>query len=139
MDLLQLEHFLAVVEERTFTRAAERVGRSQPAVSLSIKKLEEEVGMVRPRGDRSAEHALECRGAEGEPLEEESLGDQRRVHRSLLADASAPREATKRPVDRLRTVPWHDLHGMPCPSHVPAQWRSGWTAPVGPRHNRAFP
>lgn len=44
MDLLQLEHFLAVVEERTFTRAAERVGRTQPAVSQSIKKLEEEVG-----------------------------------------------------------------------------------------------
>ena len=44
MDLLQLEHFLAVVEERTFTRAAERVGRTQPAVSQSIKKLEEELG-----------------------------------------------------------------------------------------------
>jgi DNA-binding transcriptional LysR family regulator len=44
MDLLQLEHFLAVVDERTFTRAAERVGRTQPAVSQSIKKLEEEVG-----------------------------------------------------------------------------------------------
>ncbi len=44
MDLLQLEHFLAVVEERSFTRAAERVGRTQPAVSQSIKKLEEEVG-----------------------------------------------------------------------------------------------
>ena len=44
MDLLQLEHFLAVVEERTFTRAAERVCRTQPAVSQSIKKLEEEVG-----------------------------------------------------------------------------------------------
>ncbi len=44
MDLLQLEHFLAVVEERTFTRAAERVSRTQPAVSQSIKKLEEEVG-----------------------------------------------------------------------------------------------
>ncbi|HXH07855.1 MAG TPA: LysR family transcriptional regulator [Vicinamibacterales bacterium] len=44
MDLLQLEHFLAVVEEGTFTRAAERVGRSQPAVSQSIKKLEEEIG-----------------------------------------------------------------------------------------------
>jgi DNA-binding transcriptional LysR family regulator len=42
MDLLQLEHFLAVVEERTFTRAAERVCRTQPAVSQSIKKLEEE-------------------------------------------------------------------------------------------------
>jgi DNA-binding transcriptional LysR family regulator len=45
MDLLQLEHFLAVVEERTFTRAAERVSRTQPAVSQSIKKLEEEVGI----------------------------------------------------------------------------------------------
>lgn len=44
MDLLQLEHFLAVVEERTFTRAAERVSRTQSAVSQSIKKLEEEVG-----------------------------------------------------------------------------------------------
>src|SRR5688572_2506674 len=44
MDLLHLEHFLAVAEERTFTRAAERVYRTQPAVSQSIKKLEEEVG-----------------------------------------------------------------------------------------------
>ena len=44
MDLLQLEHFLAVVDEGTFTRAAERVCRTQPAVSQSIKKLEEEVG-----------------------------------------------------------------------------------------------
>ena len=44
MDLLQLEHFLAVVEERTFTRAAERVGRTQSAISQSVKKLEDEVG-----------------------------------------------------------------------------------------------
>jgi DNA-binding transcriptional LysR family regulator len=44
VDLLQLEHFLAVVEEHTFTRAAERVCRSQPAVSQSIKKLEQELG-----------------------------------------------------------------------------------------------
>ncbi len=44
MDFTQLEHFLAVVEERAFTRAAERVCRSQPAVSQSIKRLEDEVG-----------------------------------------------------------------------------------------------
>src|SRR5262249_52540858 len=45
MDLIQLEHFLAVVDERTFTRAAERVCRSQPAVSQSIRRLEEEIGV----------------------------------------------------------------------------------------------
>ena len=44
MDLLQLEHFVAVVQEGSFTRAAERVCRTQPAVSQSIKKLEEAVG-----------------------------------------------------------------------------------------------
>ena len=48
MDLLQLEHFLAVAEEGSFTRAAERVGRTQPAVSLSIKKLEDEIGAPLP-------------------------------------------------------------------------------------------
>jgi DNA-binding transcriptional LysR family regulator len=44
VDLLHLEHFLAVAEEGSFTRAAERVCRSQPAVSQSVKKLEEEIG-----------------------------------------------------------------------------------------------
>src|SRR5579862_7794286 len=44
MDLLQLEHFLAVCEEGSFTRAAERVCRTQSAVSQSIKKIEDEIG-----------------------------------------------------------------------------------------------
>src|ERR1700733_13087626 len=44
MDLVQLEHFLAIADERTFTRAAERVFRTQPALSQSIKKLETELG-----------------------------------------------------------------------------------------------
>lgn len=46
MELLHLEHFLAVVNEGTFTRAAESVYRTQPALSQSIKKLEEEVGAL---------------------------------------------------------------------------------------------
>jgi len=45
MDLLQLEHFLAVAEEGSFTRAAERVFRTQPAVSQSVKKIESEIGV----------------------------------------------------------------------------------------------
>ncbi len=44
MDILQLEHFLAVVDERSFTRAAERLYRTQSALSQSVKKLEEELG-----------------------------------------------------------------------------------------------
>jgi DNA-binding transcriptional LysR family regulator len=44
MDILQLEHFVAVVEEGSLSRAAAKVFRTQPAISQSIKKLEEEVG-----------------------------------------------------------------------------------------------
>jgi len=60
MDLIQLEHFLAVADERTFTRAAERVFRTQPALSQSIKKLEMELGsplFVRDNGNVSLTEA----------------------------------------------------------------------------------
>lgn len=44
MDLYQLETFLAVVEEKGFSRAALRMRRTQPAISHTIRKLEEEIG-----------------------------------------------------------------------------------------------
>lgn len=44
MDLFQLETFLAVAEERSFSRAAMRLHRTQPAVSQVIAKLEGELG-----------------------------------------------------------------------------------------------
>ena len=44
MDLSQLETFLAVAEERSFSRAAQRLHRTQPAVSQVIRKLEAQVG-----------------------------------------------------------------------------------------------
>lgn len=44
MELGQLETFLAVAEERSFSRAAVRMHRTQPAVSQVIRKLEEAVG-----------------------------------------------------------------------------------------------
>jgi DNA-binding transcriptional LysR family regulator len=46
MDLFQLETFLAVAEERSFSRAAARLHRTQPAVSQTIAKLEAELGEV---------------------------------------------------------------------------------------------
>ena len=44
MELNQLETFLAVAEEKSFSRAAVRLHRTQPAVSQVIRKLEASVG-----------------------------------------------------------------------------------------------
>jgi DNA-binding transcriptional LysR family regulator len=44
MDLYQLETFLAVFEEKGFSRAAIRMRRTQPAISHAIRKLEDEIG-----------------------------------------------------------------------------------------------
>ncbi len=49
--MTQLEFFLQVVEEGSFSKAADTVGRTQPAVSIAIRRLEEEVGA--PLLDRS--------------------------------------------------------------------------------------
>jgi len=44
MDLHQLEVFLAVAREKSFSRAAKSLLRTQPAISLAVRRLEEELG-----------------------------------------------------------------------------------------------
>lgn len=54
LDLAMLRTFVAIVDSGTMARAAERVARSQPAVSLQMKKLEEVIGsdLLRRHGRR---------------------------------------------------------------------------------------
>ncbi len=44
MDLGELQVFLTVAKEGSFSRAAERLYRTQPAISLGIRKLEDSLG-----------------------------------------------------------------------------------------------
>ena len=56
MELFQLEAFLAVVREGSFSAAAKALYRTQPAISQTIKKLEDEIG--RPLFDRSSRRGV---------------------------------------------------------------------------------
>lgn len=68
MTLNELRYLVAVARERNFRRAAERAFISQPALSLAIQKLEEELGVqvfergkaevrITPIGERLVEQA----------------------------------------------------------------------------------
>jgi DNA-binding transcriptional LysR family regulator len=61
MDKRQLSAFIAVFEERNITRAAEQLSLTQPALSATVKALEEELGtrlfVRKPRGVEVTEDA----------------------------------------------------------------------------------
>ncbi len=44
MEISQIKYFMAIVEHGTFRKAAERLFISQPALTKSVKKLEDELG-----------------------------------------------------------------------------------------------
>jgi len=56
MDLAALQVFLAVAEEHSFSKAAQKLYRTQPAVSISVRKLEEWIGQpLFVRGTRAGQ------------------------------------------------------------------------------------
>ncbi|HHF7344508.1 TPA: LysR substrate-binding domain-containing protein [Legionella feeleii] len=78
IDTITLQCFLAVAETRSFTKAAERVGRTQSAISQQISKLESIV--EKPLINRGKEFSLTTDG-------EIFLGYAKRIyelHRELL-------------------------------------------------------
>lgn len=46
MDLKQLRYFKAVADLNSFTRAAEQLYVAQPAISMAVRKLEDELGLT---------------------------------------------------------------------------------------------
>ena len=84
MDFDQLETFLEVAKLSSFSRAAERRFRTQPAISAQIRALEEEVGAKLL--DRSGgKVAITAPGKVFQKYAEETL-EQRRVVLIALAE-----------------------------------------------------
>ena len=97
MDLGHLEVFLTVAREGRFSRAAEKLHRTQSAISQTIRKLEQEIG--EPLLDRSSREGLLTDA--GRVLQEyaerllnlrsdahEALVELRHLHRGKLAIAA---------------------------------------------------
>jgi len=109
MDTRQLAAFCAVVERKSFSQAAERLGVTQPAVSLQVRSLEKRLG--RKLLDRSGrrveptEAGLSLyRGAqrmlavEGQLIEELDAGEGGELRGSLEVGASTGPGSTVVPV-----------------------------------------
>lgn len=95
MDLFQLETFVAVAEERSFSRAAARLHRTQPAVSQVIAKLEAELnetllerstGTLTDAGEVLREYAQKLLNLRGDA--ESALADLRSLHTGTLRIAA---------------------------------------------------
>lgn len=54
MDLRKLEIFICVAEQQSFSQAAKKLHMAQPAVSIAVRKLEEELGTTLLERDNKA-------------------------------------------------------------------------------------
>jgi DNA-binding transcriptional LysR family regulator len=109
MDTRQLAAFCAVVERKSFSQAAERLGVTQPAVSLQVRSLEKRLG--RKLLDRSGRRVEPTeagialyRGAqrmlalEGQLIEELNAGEEGELGGTLEVGASTGPGSTVVPV-----------------------------------------
>src|SRR5918912_2265995 len=101
MDTRQLAAFCAVVERKSFSQAAERLGVTQPAVSLQIRALERRLGKqlldrsgrrVEPTeaGDRLYRNAQRLLVLEEQLLQEVAVGEDALDGRLELGASTGP-------------------------------------------------
>jgi DNA-binding transcriptional LysR family regulator len=109
MDTRQLTAFCAVVELKSFSQAAERLGVTQPAVSLQIRSLEERLGQqlldrsgrrVEPTeaGQRLYRGAQRMLALEQQLIEEVAGGDEGELRGELAIGAATGPGATVVPL-----------------------------------------
>src|SRR6201988_4823894 len=63
MEMAQLEYFSKVVQEKSFSKAADRVYRTPPAVLIAIRRLEEEIRL--PLFDPTQKKPVLTEGGQG--------------------------------------------------------------------------
>lgn len=103
MTLTELRYIVAVARERHFSRAAEACFVSQPTLSISIKKLEDELGtQIFERG--GAEVGLTPVGSEIVAQAQLILDEVAKI-KSLAAQVETPSRAPCRLGSFLRLAP----------------------------------
>jgi hypothetical protein len=102
VDLKQLEHFVALADERHFTRASRRLNLVQSGLSASIRSLKEDLGG--PLFIRSTRR-VDLSPA-GEVLFDEARGcPLTKARRGPLVQA-VPQASTSNSVQEYRIFPW---------------------------------
>ncbi|TFZ04686.1 LysR family transcriptional regulator [Ramlibacter rhizophilus] len=107
MDLRQLRQFVAVAEERSFRRAAERLHVSQPPLSVAVQRLEDDVGARLLDRDRQ--------GVRLTPAGEAFLLEARRTlaHAQVAVEIAQRAASGKLGTLRLSFVPSAGLNVLP--------------------------
>jgi len=93
MNIKQVRYFVAICEQRNFTRAAKECDVSQPTLTAAIQRLERSIGgrlFV-----RSAPVELSALGRKLQPLFVQIHNTAERARRIAATHASAPRSRTE--------------------------------------------